>query len=122
MKQKKFTKCSVCSVSVNRDNLVEHLRHAHNKTIDNGVIRERASANPPKVDTANGQILNITACDVALAKGARLMNTNRQIILHTGIISELRTSIKVTSRNHANPFHIVRNLCMANTSSHHPLF
>ena len=77
MKQKKFTKCPVCGVSVSTDNLAEHLQRVHNKTIDNGVIHERASANPPMVDTANGQILNITACEEALEKGVRLMTSKR---------------------------------------------
>ncbi len=77
MKQKKFTKCPVCGVSVSTDNLAEHLQRVHNKTIDNGVIHERASANPSKVDTANGQILNITACEEALEKGVRLMSSKR---------------------------------------------
>ncbi len=77
MKQKKVTKCPVCGVSVKTNNLAGHLQRVHNRTIDNGVLRERASANPPMVDTGNGQVLDITACDEALEKGARLMTSKR---------------------------------------------
>lgn len=77
-KIRKFTKCPVCGVSVSRNNLAEHLQRVHNKSIDGGAVRERAEANPLKVDTTgNGLILNITACDAALEKGARLMASGK---------------------------------------------
>jgi len=75
-KKRKFTKCPVCGVSVNIDNLAEHLRRVHNKTIDGEDIHERAEK-PLKVDTENGRILNITACEETLEKGARLAASNR---------------------------------------------
>jgi len=88
--QKKFTKCHVCGVSVKSDNLAEHLRRVHNKSIDGRPIRERASTNPPKVDTGNGLVLNITTCEEALEKGVRLMTSKRfkRAISIFGTISE----------------------------------
>ncbi len=59
-KKRKFTKCPVCDVSVNTNNLAEHLQRVHNKSIDGEAVRERAEANPLlKMDTGNGWILNI---------------------------------------------------------------
>ncbi len=62
MKKRRFTKCSVCGVSVKMDNLAEHLRRVHNKTIDGGAIRDRAKADP---------------CEEALEKGMKLMVSER---------------------------------------------
>jgi tetratricopeptide (TPR) repeat protein len=76
-KIRKFTKCPVCGVSVNIDNLAEHLRRVHDKTIEGGAVRERSEVNPLKVDTENGRILNIAACDETLEKGARHMASKR---------------------------------------------
>jgi tetratricopeptide (TPR) repeat protein len=77
-KNRKFTKCPVCDVSVNTNNLAEHLQRVHNKSIDGEAVRERAAANPLlKVDTGNGWILNVTACEEALEKGVRLMTSDR---------------------------------------------
>ncbi len=75
-KRRKFTKCPVCGVSVNINNLSEHLRRVHNQTIGGGIVREHAEA-PLMVDTGNGRILNITACEETLEKGARLMLSKR---------------------------------------------
>ncbi|PXF53843.1 MAG: hypothetical protein C4B56_00110 [Candidatus Methanophagaceae archaeon] len=75
-KKRRFTKCPVCGASVKMDNLAEHLRRVHNKTIDGKDIHEPAEK-PMKVDTENGQILNITACEETLEKGVRLAASNR---------------------------------------------
>jgi len=74
--QKKFTKCPVCGVSVKTDNLAEHLQRVHNKTIDGRAVRELAESSL-KADAGNGRILNITACEKTLEKGARLMASRR---------------------------------------------
>ncbi|MEA2032740.1 MAG: tetratricopeptide repeat protein [Euryarchaeota archaeon] len=76
-KQRKITKCPVCGVSVNTNKLAEHLWRVHSKSIGGRPIRERAEANPLEVATGNGRILNITACEKALEKGARLMASRR---------------------------------------------
>lgn len=77
-KARRFTKCPVCGVSVNTNNLAEHLRRVHNKTLDGGgVVRERAEANPLKADPGNGQIEDITACVMALEKGTRLIASRK---------------------------------------------
>jgi len=76
-KARKFTKCPICGVSVNTNNLAEHLRRVHNKSMDGGPIRERAEANPLEIAIGNGRILNITACEEALEKGARLATSKR---------------------------------------------
>jgi|GEM_PF-1167846 len=75
--QRKFTKCPVCGVSVNTNNLAEHLRRVHNKTSDGGVVRERAEANQLKGDTGKGHIVDITACVMALEKGTRLIASRK---------------------------------------------
>jgi tetratricopeptide (TPR) repeat protein len=75
--QRRFTKCPVCGVSVSTNNLAEHLRRVHNKTLDGGGVREHAETNPLKADTGNGQIVDITACVMALDKGARLIESRK---------------------------------------------
>jgi tetratricopeptide (TPR) repeat protein len=77
--QRRFTKCPVCGVSVSTNTLAEHLQRVHNKTVDGGGVREHAETNPLKadVDTGNGQIVDITACVMALEKGARLIASRK---------------------------------------------
>jgi tetratricopeptide (TPR) repeat protein len=75
-KKRKFTKCPVCGVSLNVNNLAEHLRRVHNQAIDDEDIHERAET-PLKVDTGNGRILNITDFDEAFEKGVKLAASNR---------------------------------------------
>ena len=71
--QRRFTSCPVCGVSVNTNNLAEHLRRVHNNTVDGEGVRERAETNPLKADTGNKHIVDITACVMALEKGTRLI-------------------------------------------------
>ena len=76
-RQREFTKCPVCGVNVNVYNLAEHLRSVHKESIESGAGRARAKANPLKVDTGNGWIVDITACEEALEKGARLIASRK---------------------------------------------
>jgi tetratricopeptide (TPR) repeat protein len=69
--ERKFTKCPLCGVSMNINNLAEHLWRVHNKSTGRG----RVKASPQ--ETGNGRIINITACDTALGKGAMLVASRR---------------------------------------------
>jgi len=76
-KERKFRKCPVCGVNVNAYNLAEHLRSVHKDSIDGGASHGRAKTNPLKVDTGNGWIVDTTACEAALVKGAGLIASRK---------------------------------------------
>lgn len=76
-KERKFRKCPVCGVNVNAYNLAEHLRSVHKESIDGGASHGRAKTNPLKVDTGNGWIVDTTACETALEKGAGLIASRK---------------------------------------------
>lgn len=76
-KEREFRKCPVCGVNVNAYNLAEHLRSVYKESIDAGASHGRAKTNPLKVDTGNGWIVDITACEAALEKGAGLIASRK---------------------------------------------